>query len=583
MRTLRSGITGKLLYSKDVWLAFGVGPENLGFSRDSKYYRISYELSDYSMAKETVIIGLLGATLDSGKGSARWERWRPTVSLCQHEDLLINRFELLCQRKFVALAKTLVDDIATVSPETKVRLTELEMEDPWDFQQVFSVLHDFARNYEFDTEREEYLIHITTGTHVAQICMFLLTESRYFPAKLIQSSPSPARGRGGPGIYEIIDLDLSKYDRIASRFQQEQKEGASFLKSGIETRNPAFNRLIEKIEQVVIASSDPLLLMGPTGAGKSRLARRIYELKRARHQVKGAFVEVNCATIRGDAAMSALFGHTKGAFTGAVSSRPGLLRAADGGVLFLDEIGELGSDEQAMLLRALEDKVFLPLGSDREVQSEFQLIAGTNRDLFVLVKEGKFREDLLARINLWTFKLPGLRDRIEDIEPNLNYELEQYARRTGKRVTFSREARERFLRFAVSPDATWVGNFRDLNGAIVRMATLAPGGRITIEAVADEVERLRGSWHTAHSSEAHDLLERLLGKERVAALDLFDREQLRAVIAVCRGSQTLSEAGRSLFHSSRDRKKTANDADRLRKYLSRFGLDWRGVREEVVN
>jgi len=114
--------------------------------------------------------------------------------------------------------------------------------------------------------------------------------------------------------------------------------------------------------------------------------------------------------------MSALFGHVKGAFTGAINPRPGLLRAADGGILFLDEIGELGPDEQAMLLRALEDKVFLPMGSDREVKSDFQLVAGTNRDLFALVREGKFRDDLLARINLWAFQMPGLRDRIEDIE-----------------------------------------------------------------------------------------------------------------------------------------------------------------------
>ena len=97
--------------------------------------------------------------------------------------------------------------------------------------------------------------------------------------------------------------------------------------------------------------------------------------------MQGPFVEVNCATLRGDAAMSALFGHVKGAFTGALRDRPGLLRAADGGVLFLDEIGELGADEQAMLLRALEEKRFLPLGGDREVTSDFQLIAGTNRDL----------------------------------------------------------------------------------------------------------------------------------------------------------------------------------------------------------
>src|SRR5215213_7674940 len=111
--------------------------------------------------------------------------------------------------------------------------------------------------------------------------------------------------------------------------------------------------------------------------------------------------------------MSALFGHVKGSFTGAVRDRSGLLRTAHGGLLFLDEIGELGLDEQAMLLRALEEKVFLPLGSDREVRSDFQLIAGTNRDLGARVREGRFRDDLLARINLWTFSLPGLAERRE--------------------------------------------------------------------------------------------------------------------------------------------------------------------------
>ena len=530
------------------------------------------------MDKKHVVIGLLGATLDNGRGPERWERWRPTVALCQHEDLLIHRFELLYQKKFAGLARTVIDDIGTVSPETDVRPGEIELADPWDFEEVYGALHDFSAGYEFDSDREEYLIHITTGTHVEQICLFLLTESRYLPAKLVQSSPPSARKRGGPGTYEIIDLDLSRYDRIASRFQQEQMEAASFLKSGIDTRNAAFNRLIDKIEQVAIASRDPLLLMGPTGAGKSRLAKRIYELKRTRHQVKGDFIEVNCATIRGDAAMSALFGHVKGAFTGAINARPGLLRAADGGILFLDEIGELGSDEQAMLLRALEDKVFLPMGSDREVNSDFQLVAGTNRDLVALVREGRFREDLFARINLWTFHMPGLRDRIEDIEPNLKYELEQYARRAGKRVTFSKEARERFLKFAVSHEARWQGNFRDLNGAIVRMATLAPGGRITTDVVREEIERLSAGWQGPRGGDGEELLEELLGKERSNALDLFDRHQLASVIRVCRESHTLSEAGRSLFGTSREKKKTVNDADRLRKYLGRFGLDWREIK-----
>ena len=534
------------------------------------------------MNRSNILIGMLGSTLDQGKGAERWERWRPTVALCQHENFLINRFELLYQKKFSALARIVSEDIRAVSPETDVRLTEVDLDDPWDFEEVYGALHDFAVAYKFDNDQGDYLVHITTGTHVAQICMFLLTESHYFPARLIQSSPPTGRKRGGPGTFEIIDLDLSRYDRIASRFQQEQKAGASFLKSGIDTRNAAFNRLIDQIEQVAINSRDPLLLIGPTGAGKSRLARRIYELKRARHEVKGDFVEVNCATIRGDAAMSALFGHVKGAFTGAVSGRDGLLRKADSGILLLDEIGELGLDEQAMLLRALEERVFLPMGSDREVRSDFQLIAGTNRDLGEHVRTGNFRDDLLARINLWTFKLPGLRERIEDIEPNLAYELDEYARRTGKRITFSKESRERFLKFAVSPEARWAGNFRDLNGAVVRMATLAPGGRITADVVDGEIERLRTAWRIQPSTDGEEFLEKLLGAGRIALLDLFDRDQLVSVIGVCRKSATLSEAGRLLFSTSRDRKKTVNDADRLRKYLARFGLNWQQVKQESI-
>lgn len=530
------------------------------------------------MPKDIVVIGLLGTALDSGSGPDRWEKWRPTLSICRFEDLLVSRFELLVQKKFEASAQLLIEDIQMVSPETTTRTWNIDFADPWDFEQVYAALHAFARNYEFNTEKEEYLVHITTGTHVAQICMFLLTESRHLPGKLLQTSP-PTRDKSAPGKYIIIDLDLSKYDEIASRFSQEQREAVSFLKSGIETRNAEFNRLIERIEQVASLSESPILLMGPTGAGKSQLAKRIYELKKSRHRIAGKFVEVNCATLRGDSAMSALFGHTKGAFTGANSSRDGLLRAANGGVLFLDEIGELGLDEQAMLLRALEEKTFLPLGSDQEVSSNFQLIGGTNRALQQDVVAGKFREDLLARINLWTFRLPGLRHRLEDIEPNLEYELEQYTRRTGNRVTISKEAKHHFLQFATAPEAKWLGNFRDLNGAVTRMVTLASGGRISLDLVAEEIVRLQDSWQTIKPvSVEQRVLTALLGNESLAEIDRFDQVQLLDVIAVCLEAKTISEAGRILFASSRQEKKNTNDADRLRKYLARFEIQWQDIK-----
>ena len=526
-------------------------------------------------AKKQVVIGLLGSVLDYGFHQERWHKWRPSVSLCKYAGLPIDRFELIYDPKFKDMANVVMADIPNVSPRTEVRGTTQPLRDPWDFEEVYAALHDFARSYEFKPDTEDYLVHITTGSHVQQICLFLLTESRHLPARLLQSSPTDAKRRGPEGKFAVIDLDLSKYDRLASRFGKEQTEARSFLKSGIVTRNEHFNQLIEQIEHVAIHAKEPILLTGPTGAGKSQLARRIYELKKSRHQIAGAFVEVNCATLRGDAAMSALFGHVKGAFTGAVKDRSGLLRAADGGLLFLDEIGELGLDEQAMLLRALEEKHFLPFGGDREVSSNFQLIAGTNRDLQLAVREGRFREDLLARTNLWTFHLPGLRQRPEDIEPNLDYELEQFARRSSQRVTMSKEVREEFLKFAQSPAAKWTANFRDLNACIIRMATLSPGGRITAPVLDGEIKRLKTGWTTPMAdNDPGTLLAEVLSDKAKDKLDLFDQAQLAFVIRVCRESATLSDAGRKLFAATRENRKTANDADRLRKYLARFDLDW---------
>jgi transcriptional regulatory protein RtcR len=533
-------------------------------------------------SKKQVVIGLLGSVLDSGFHQERWNKWRPTISLCKHADLPVDRFELIYDPKFKDMANVVIADIPRVSVATEARGTPQPLLDPWDFEEVYAALHDFARGYDFKPEIEDYLVHITTGTHVQQICLFLLTESRHLPARLVQTSPVNNQRRGPEGKFAIIDLDLSKYDRLASRFGKEQKEARTFLKSGIATRNQCFNQLIEQIEHVAIHAKEPILLTGPTGAGKSQLARRIYELKKARHQITGPFVEINCATLRGDAAMSALFGHVKGAFTGALKDRPGLLRTADDGLLFLDEIGELGLDEQAMLLRALEEKRFLPFGGDREVNSNFQLIAGTNRDLKCAVRDGHFREDLLARTNLWTFRLPGLRERPEDIEPNLDYELEQFARKNSKHVTLSKEAREQFLKFAQSPAAKWLANFRDLNACITRMATLSPGGRITEPVLINEIERLKASWSTPMVDGDHDsMLAAVLSEKTREKLDLFDQAQLAFVIRICRESTTLSDAGRKLFAATREHRKTANDADRLRKYLARFDLDWQSIEAGV--
>ncbi len=529
--------------------------------------------------KPTIVFGFLGTSLDRAQGKERWSKWRPTVGMCQQEDLLIARLELLVDPRFRELATTIAADVRQVSPETEVRIHEVAFKDAWDFQEVYEGLYDFVSGYAFAPEKEDYLIHLTTGTHVAQICWFLLNEANFVPARLLQTSPSRAGGRdaSAAGRYEIIDLDLSKYDRLATRFAQEQERTLDFLKSGIATKSKGFNQLIEQIELVAVNSTAPVLITGPTGAGKSMLAGRIVDLRRARAGLTGKFVEVNCATLRGDQAMSALFGHKRGAFTGAQSDRPGLLKEADKGLIFLDEIGELGLDEQAMLLRALEDKTFLPLGSDKSVSSDFQLIAGTNRDLRVQVAEGKFRDDLLARINLWTFTLPGLAERREDIPANLDFELERYAKAHRRQVRMNKEAREAFLKFAKGPDAKWSANFRDLNAAVTRIATLAPKGRITVECVEAEVARLQSTWKEISTGRDTANRTSILTEAQRAEIDPFDQVQLDHVIGVCRESKTLSDAGRKLFAVSRTKRTKTNDADRLKKYLKRFGLDWKSV------
>ncbi|HTD29189.1 MAG TPA: RNA repair transcriptional activator RtcR family protein, partial [Xanthomonadaceae bacterium] len=183
------------------------------------------------MPKRQVVIGMLGTQLDSGVGPGRWEKWRPTVCLGMQEDFLLDRLELLVdERRFGKLASVIAQDLVQVSPETAINRHDTYLQDAWDFQGVYATLHDFLRGYAFRPDEEDYYVHITTGTHVAQICLFLLTESRHLPARLIQTSP-PRGPAVGAGSYAIIDLDLSKYDRIAARFRAEQRDAQSFLKA----------------------------------------------------------------------------------------------------------------------------------------------------------------------------------------------------------------------------------------------------------------------------------------------------------------------------------------------------------------
>ena len=529
---------------------------------------------------KTTVISVLGTQKDAsgGAGPARWDTWRPNIGLVQQECLPIDELHLILAERHMPLAERIKADVRKVSPKTKVVLDIIELKNPWDFEEVYEKFYDYSLLPCFHQEKTQYYIHMSTGSHVEQICLFLLAESHHIRAKLVQTTPKEGHvrnSRDSKGVCTIIDLDLSRYDKLAKRFETERQNDLSFLKQGIETRNPSFNRLIETIERVSVRSSDPILLTGPTGAGKSQLARQIYLLKKQSGKVKGDFVAVNCATLGGDLAKSALFGHRKGSFSGAGADHVGFLKEADGGIIFLDEIGELPMEAQTMLLKAIEEKTYRPLGATKDEHSDFQLICGTNRNLMDDVTSGKFRRDLLARIDLWSFKMPGLAERREDIEPNLDYELLRYTQRTHKHVSFSKEARARFLEFALAPSTTWPGNFRDLNAMVVRMATLSDGGRITTDLVDEEIARTQGAAPSCAIPTDSTDLAALLGDGYETRYDAIDLVQLAYVVSICSESETMSAAAKKLYAVSRLAKKSSNDSDRLSKYLARFGLKFK--------
>lgn len=516
----------------------------------------------------TILYSFLGTQLDGGSTEKRWKRWRPNVGVAASSGYKVDTLVIFYEKSFSQLAERVKADALDLAAKSDrahfdVQLMPVDIQ-PYDLVSTYLMLEDLRKSLSF-SENDKHLLSISTGTHIMQIACFLMVESKRWPGNLAQVSP----GVDIKSNVSVIDLDLSDYDPVMNRYRLEEMEGESLLKLGIPTENEAFNKIISKLQRVAERSAAPILLMGPTGAGKTQMARRLFETKKKASGLSGEFVEVNCATLRGDTVMSTLFGHKKGAFTGAVDSRDGVLKKANNGLLFLDEIGELGLEEQAMLLHALEDKVFTPVGSDVIVKSDFQFIAGTNRDLVRDVRAGRFRADLLARINTWSFTLPGLKERAEDISPNIDFELAKLQIKDGIAYRFSSRARERYLAFAKSNDASWEGNFRDLSASIQRMTVMSSKGVIDDEVVDDEIEMLAGLWQSSKANDHKRSLINLLGDILTEELTPFDAAQLEYVLSHCLETDSYAELGRRLYGEQA----SSNPSQRARNYLRGYGLD----------
>ena len=230
--------------------------------------------------------------------------------------------------------------------------------------------------------------------------------------------------------------------------------------------SPALKRVLDVVKKVAPYDST-VLLLGETGTGKELIAQAIHRESPRRDR---AFVRVNCAALPAELIASELFGHEKGAFTGAMQQRIGRFEVANGGTIFLDEIAELSPEIQVSLLRVLQEKEFERVGGNRTIKTDVRVIAATNKDLWREVTEGRFRMDLFYRLNVFPVHLPPLRERVNDIPVLVDYFAARLAGRTGKKIS---QIEQQSL--SEMQQYSWPGNIRELQNVIERCVILAEG------------------------------------------------------------------------------------------------------------
>ena len=563
---------------------------------------------------------------DDAKSKEADKLWRPStafaLSMQDHpKGGTIDEYHLFYQpghknygKKQARGAEWIKAAIERLSQDTRVTLEKIDIGDGHDFENVYLKLKAFFQEHQAlfkDRTNTRYFVNVTAGTHVSQMCLFLLIQERLIPAEVVQVYRDVRdEEKGYRGKCNITNIVLTSEEYAHSRIHEEQEQEAgdneAFLKKHIKTNSPAYNKMIREVARGAVRTNDPILILGPTGAGKSRLAQLIYDLKKERGLLiypQGKFVSINCAALTQNLVESELFGHVKGAFTGAIRDQQGCLKQADGGILFLDEIGCLPAHTQGKLLKALDSGKFLPLGGEKDVKSDFQLICGTNEDLQALAhSKGKlFRLDLLERIRTWTYVLPGLAERREDIDPNIDVLLEEHYKKTkNKRVFANDAARQCFLEYTHT--IPFEGNFRELKRMVTRMATLSDD-TITIDLVREEIERHKNE--TAYSaptaeaispdesqfSIAKEVLVCLLGNDYASRIDLIDLVQLQCVIeACCRNDvRSLADAGRVLYaHTEKhNTSKRFNASGYMKTFFDReafkpFGITFPRIKETLA-
>jgi len=331
------------------------------------------------------------------------------------------------------------------------------------------------------------------GMEVLRACREIQPEARVILVTAFGTVETAIRAiREGAFDYTTKPFRLEEISLLVAKALDDRRLRAEYLRLRQEVegryrfenllgKSPAMQAVFSLIQQAA-PSDASVLVMGESGTGKELVAKALhYNSPRA----KRSFVPVNCAAVPAGLLESELFGHVKGAFTGAVGTRRGLLREAAGGTLFLDEIGDMAPELQAKLLRVIEDKAVRPVGSDETITVDVRVVAATNRDLRAHIQEGKFREDLYYRLVVIPIQLPPLRERREDIPLLAEHFLRQAAAITGKEVrVFAPETMAALLRHP------WPGNVRELENVVQRAVALTTADRLLPEALLLDIGAL---------------------------------------------------------------------------------------------
>jgi DNA-binding NtrC family response regulator len=340
---------------------------------------------------------------------------------------------------------------------------------------------------------------------------------------------------------------------LRNRINVLERQVGHYQDGEIITRSRKMYELFDFIDQIAKTSST-VIIYGETGTGKELIANRIHQKNRG---TKKPFVTIDCTSLSGSLLESELFGHERGAFTGAIAQKKGLFEIANGGTVFLDEIGEMPMPLQSKILKVLESKSFRRVGGEKYLTTDVQIIAATNRDLKRFVEERRFRKDLFYRLNVVPIYLPPLRERREDIFPLIEYFIQIFNKRVGRKIS---EVSNEALRTLIDYD--WPGNIRELRNIIEHLVILSKGDVIQEEILPLEI---RGDGHESvskpkrlPSDESDELPD--FRKTKKAVMESFEKNYLQKLLK--RNQRNISKSARDLdMHRSS-----------LQRLLRKYGL-----------